>query len=103
MIVNTFKKRLDAHREGNSPDVQVNCMVTQIDVPGLIWTVVVPAWLRAKSNTIRYITTHNIANPLHHTVTQVQLWPPKGDDDSSKHLLAKLGQLSLNTFTHRKN
>ena len=77
-------------------------LVTQIDVPSLLWTVVVPAWLRANSHTIRYITTHNIANPLHHTVTQVQHRPGKRDD-SSEHLLAELGQLSPNTLTQRKN
>ena len=53
-------------------------------------------------HTIRYITTHNTANALHHTVTQAQHWPGKGDD-SSEHLLDELGQLSLNTLTQRKN
>ena len=72
------------------------------DVPSLIWTVVVPAWLRTNRHTIRYITTHNIANPLHHTVTQVQHWPGK-EADSGEHLLAELGQISLNTLTQRKN
>ena len=56
-----------------------------------------PAWLKANSHTIRYITSLNIANPLHHTVIQVHQWPGKGDD-SSEHLFAELGQLSLNTF-----
>ena len=32
-------------------------------------TLVVPAWLRANRHTMKYITTHNITNPLHHTVT----------------------------------
>ena len=37
------------------------------DVPSLTWTVVVPAPLRTNRHTIRYITTHNIATPVHHT------------------------------------
>ena len=67
-----------------------------------VWTLVVPAWLRANGHTIRYITSHNTANIQHHTVTQVQHWLGKGDD-ASKHLLAELGHLSLNTLTQRKN
>ena len=72
-------------------------LVTQTDVPSLVWT-----WLRANGHIIMYETTHNTATPLHHTVTQVQHWPGKGDD-SSEHLLAEQGQLSLSTLTQRKS
>ena len=67
---NTFKNHLDVHWIDNSQ----MCRSTgnKDDVPSLIWTVVVPAWLRANMHTIRYTTTYHIATPLHHTVTQVQ-------------------------------
>ena len=52
--------------------------VTQIDVSSLVWTVVVPAWLRANHHTIRYITTDNSANLLHHTVTGTALTWQRG-------------------------
>ena len=32
-------------------------LLTLIDVCSLVWTVVVPTWLRANGRTIRYITT----------------------------------------------
>ena len=70
--VNTFKNHLDAHREDN-PIQMCRSTGNMDDVLSLIWTVVVPAWLRANIHTIRYITTHNIANPLHHTVTGAAL------------------------------
>ena len=97
--VNTVKNRLNAHRVDNPPDVRLTGNTDC--VPSLVRTVVVPAWLRANGHTIEYITTHNTANPLHHTLTQVQHWPDIADD-SSEHLLAELGQLSLNT-SDRKN
>ena len=46
------------------------------------------------------IHKHNTANSLHHRVNQVQHWPGKGDA-SAEHLLAELGQLSLNTLTQK--
>ena len=63
--VNTFKNHLDADWEDNAPDVLVTGNTD--DVPSLTWTVVVPAGLRTNRYTIRYITTHKIATPLHHT------------------------------------
>ena len=59
-------------------------LVTEIDVPSLEWTVVVPAWFRVNDHTNRYLTTHNTANPLYHTVIQVQYRPGKGDDWAGK-------------------
>ena len=63
--VNTFKNHLDAHWK-TTPQMCWSTGNTD-DVPSLTWTVVVPARLRANRHTIRYITTHNIATPLHHT------------------------------------
>ena len=65
--VNTFKNHLDAHWEDNHQ--MYRSTGNTDDVPSLILTVVSPAWMRANRHTIRYITTHNIANPLRHTVT----------------------------------
>ena len=64
-----------------------------------------PAWLGVNSQTDMYITAdltlHKTANPLHRRATQVQHRSSKCDN-SAEHLLAELGQLSLNTLTHKK-